>query len=72
MELKFKRSNPNVDSTSFVLQANIDPEQDPISIDRLLDYIENVLCADDSGEILNISSSTERILLVRCSGMIST
>ncbi len=68
--MKFKPTNPIIDSKCFILQSTIDLKKGPIAIEKFSSYIDilNNYCPY---KLTNLSSSLEQILLVECDKIIS-
>jgi hypothetical protein len=68
--LKFKRTNPIIDSKSFILQSRIDVRKGLIPLEKFSSYIE-ILIDRSSFKLTDLSSPLEQILLVQCDKIIS-
>ncbi len=70
LDLKFKRTNPVIDSKSFVLKSTIDAKKGPITIEKFFDYI-NILINRNPYKLTDLSTQLEQILLIECNNIIS-
>jgi hypothetical protein len=68
--LKFKRTNPIIDSKSFILQSTLDSKKGSVAIEKFSSYID-ILIDRCSHKLTDLSSPSEQILLVQCDKIIS-
>ncbi len=67
--LKLKRTNPVIDSKSFVLKSTINARKGPISREKFSSYID-ILVNHSSYKLTDLSTSLEQILLIECNKII--
>ncbi len=67
--LKFKRTNPIIDSKSFVLKSTINTTKGPISTEKFSGYID-ILTNRNPYKLTDLSTPLEQILLIECNKII--
>ena len=67
--LKFKRTNPLIDSKSFVLHSTMDLRKGPIIIEKFSGYID-ILIDHCSYKLIDLSTPSEQVLLIQCTKII--
>ncbi len=69
LSLKFKRTNPIIDSKSFVLKSTIHPAKGPISREKFNTYVDK-LVNSNAYKLTDLSTQSEQILLIECNKII--